>query len=82
MYTDNRVHIHNAIFLNHKEVGNNAKQSHGKESRDDHSERSKGDRDVSYDITSRCQLKMDKNELLAWRYSLTDLENMLSVTKI
>ena len=33
-------------------------------------------------ITSRCQLKMDKNELLAWRYSLTDLENKLSATKI
>ena len=28
---------HNAVFLKHKEVGNNAKFSHRKESRDDHS---------------------------------------------
>ena len=26
------VHIHNGIFLNHNEVGNNAKSSHRKES--------------------------------------------------
>ena len=32
------VHAHNAAFLKHKEVGNNAKSSPRKESRDDHSE--------------------------------------------
>ena len=37
-----------------------------KEIRDDHSKWSKGDRDrqTAYDITSRCNLKMDENELL------------------
>ena len=66
MDTDNRVHIHNAIFLNYKEVGNNAKSSHRKEIRDDHSKWSKGNRDrqASYDITSKCNRKMDENELL------------------
>ena len=32
------------------------------------------ERQVSYDITPRWNLKMDKNELLAWRHCLIDLE--------
>ena len=54
MYTDDRVHIHSAIVLNLKEIGNKAKHGHRKESRDDHSKWSKGDRErqISYDITS------------------------------
>jgi len=32
MDTDNGIHVHNGIFLNHKEVGNNAKSSFRKES--------------------------------------------------
>ena len=54
MYTDDRVHKHSAIVLNLKEIGNKAKHGHRKESRDDHSEWSKGDRErqISYDITS------------------------------
>ena len=51
MDTDNGVHVHHRIFLNHKEVGNHA--SFRKESRDDHSKWSEGDkeRQVSYDIS-------------------------------
>ena len=54
-----RIHIHNALFLNHKEAGNNVKSSFRKEAWDDHSKWSKGDRDrhVSYDVTSRCSRK-------------------------
>ena len=76
MDTDNGVHIHNTIFLNNKEVGNNAMFSQGRESRDDHSKWIKADRErwVSYDIVSRWNLKMDINELLAWRHCLIDLE--------
>ena len=72
MDTDNRVHVHNGIFLNQKEVGNNA--GFRKESRDDHSQLSKADRDrqVSYDIASRCNLKMDTNEIIAPRHRTTD----------
>ena len=56
------VHIHIAIFLNHKEVGNNAKSSHRKESWDDYLKWSKGDgdRQASYDITSRYNLNRMK----------------------
>ena len=32
----NGVHTHNAIFLNHKEVGNNSKSSHREEGQGDH----------------------------------------------
>ena len=80
----NGVHVHNGIHLNHKEVGINAKSSVRKESRDDHSNWSKRDRDrlVSYDITSRCNIKMDTNELTAQRHRLTDLEKKLLVIKI
>ena len=35
--TDTGVHVHNTIFLSNKEVGNNIKFGHRKESRDDHS---------------------------------------------
>ena len=52
MDTDNRVHIHNTIFLNNKEVGNNATFSHGKADRE---------RQVSYDFAPRWNLKMHKN---------------------
>ena len=54
MDTDNGVHVHNRIFLNHKEVGDNAKSSLRNESRDDHSKWSEEDkeRQVSHDITS------------------------------
>ena len=45
METDHGVHVHNEMFLNHKEVGNNIKSSLRNESRDDHSQLSKGDRD-------------------------------------
>ena len=65
MDTDNRVHIHNTIFLNNKEVGNNATFSHGKADRE---------RQVSYDFAPRWNLKMHKNEFLTWRHCLTDLE--------
>ena len=36
----------------------------------------KGDKDrqILYDITSRCDLKMDTDELIAWRHRITDLE--------
>jgi len=36
----------------------------------------KGDknRQILYDITSRCDLKMDTDELIAWRHTITDLE--------
>ena len=36
----------------------------------------------SLDITSRCNLKMNTIELLAWRQSLTDLEKKFRITKI
>ena len=67
MDTDDGVHGHNVVFLNHKEVGNDAKSSHRKESRDDHSKRSEGERDTqaSCDITSRCNLKLDQSELFS-----------------
>ena len=83
MDRDNGVHVHSGIFLNHKEVGNNAKSSLRKESRDDHSKRSEGDkeRQVSYDIISRYKLTRDTNEPISWRHSLPDLENKLLVTR-
>ena len=58
--------MHSTKFLNHKEVGNNAKSSQRKESRDHHSKLSKGDRDrqVSPEVTSRCNLKVDTNKVL------------------
>ena len=36
----------------------------------------KGDKDrqILYDIMSRCDLKMDTDELIAWRHRITDLE--------
>ena len=84
MDTDNGVHIHNGIFLNHKEVGNNAKSRLRKESIDDHSKWSEGDkeRQVSYDITSSYKPKMDTDEPIAWRHRFTNSEKKLLVTKI
>ena len=83
MDSDNGVHVHSGIFLNHKEVGNNAKSSLRKDSGDDHSKRSEGDkeRQVSCDITSSYKLKMDTDELIAWRHRLTNLEKKLPVTR-
>ena len=71
MERDNKAHVHSAVFLNNKEVRDNGKYGHRRESRDNHSEQSKGDRErqVSCDITCRCNLKMDTNEVLSQRDS-------------
>ena len=59
MERDNKAHVHSAVFLNNKEVRDNGKYGHRRESRDNHSEQSKGDRErhVSYGISFRCNLK-------------------------
>ena len=84
IHTGGRVHVHNAGFLKHKEAGKNAQISLRKESRDDHSKGRTRDRERlrPYYTTSRCNLKMDTNELTAWRHRFTDLENKLLVIKI
>ena len=81
--THNGAHVHHGIHLNHKE-GINAKSSVRKARREDHSKWSKRHRErlVSYDVTSRCNLKMDTNELTAQRHRLTDSEKKLLVIKI
>ena len=78
--TDNGVHLHNAIFLNHKEVGNNAKSSHRKGSSFQVKKRRQGEA-ISYDITSRGNLKMDTNELLSQRETTSDFGKKLLITK-
>lgn len=47
MDTDDEVHKHSVILLKHKEAGNNAKSNHWKECRDDHSRKSKADREIN-----------------------------------
>ena len=75
--TDNGVRVHNTIFLSNQELGNNVKLGHRKESRDDHSKWIEADRErqVSYDITPRWNLKIDKNELVAWRHRLRHFQS-------
>ena len=75
MDTDNGVHVHSGIFINHKEVENNAKSSLRKESRDDHSKWNEGGKErQGYDITSSYKLKMDTDEFIAWRHRFKKLE--------
>ena len=60
------VHIYNGILLSHKKEWNNAICSNMDGPRDYHTKRSKSDRErqISYDITYKWNLKSNTNELL------------------
>ena len=88
MDTDNGVHVHNGIFLNQKEVGNNA--GFRKESRDDHSKWSEGDkeRQVSYDISLVQLLSRVRQLVTPWTaahqasLSITNSQSLLKLMSI
>ena len=76
------IYIYNGILLSHKKEQNNAIFSDMDGPRDCHTEWSKSDREISYDIAYMWNLKKwYKCTYLQNRNTVTDVENKLMVTK-
>ena len=82
MDKDDMAHIYNRILLSHKKEWNNAICSNMDGPRDYHTNWSKSERQISYDITYMYNLKYDTGKpVYRNRNRFIDIESKLIVTK-
>ena len=82
MDKEDAVYIYNGILLSHKKEWNNAICSEMDGPRDCHTEWSKSDRQISYDIAYMWNLKKGyKWTYLQNKNRVTDVENKLMLTR-